>query len=156
MSAILKDLFDTSEDFGHRRTLLISIHENYAELILSGQKNVELRRRFDPNTAGCRMLIYATLPTAAIIGSIQIEAVNRLPIAEIWARHGSRASIPEPDFYRYFSGTDWGCAIMLEQPKRFATPISLEVMREKYGLNAPQSYIILRDSHSDLIRHEQS
>ena len=138
-----------------KRTLLVSIHDRYAELILSGKKSVELRRRFGPHAAGSRMLIYATLPTAAVVGHIKIEEVDRLPVAEIWVRHGRRALISNGDFSRYFDGTDQGCAIMLAQPTRFATPIPLGEMRLTHGLNAPQSYIVLREAHRDLIEHEQ-
>lgn len=133
----------------------MSIHTRYAELILAGTKRVELRRRFDAYAAGSRMLIYATLPTAAVIGHARIDQVHRLPIEDIWRRHGDRASISSDDFDRYFEGVRDGCAVLLSDPKRFASPVPLEHMRAAHGLSPPQSYIFLRDSHRALIQHEQ-
>lgn len=137
------------------RTLLISIHSKYADLILSGTKRVELRRRFDANSAGSRMLIYATLPTAAVVGHVCIERVERLAVRDIWQRHGRNASISAADFGRYFDGIKNGCALVLSHPIRFMTPVPLDSMRTKLGLAPPQSYIFLRDDHRDLIEHEQ-
>jgi predicted transcriptional regulator len=137
------------------RTLLISIHSHYAQLILSGTKRVELRRRFDPDATGGRMLIYATLPTAAVIGHTRIERVEWLCIEDIWQRHASHASIPAAEFDRYFNGAERGFAILLADPKRYSTPISLDDMRSRHGLSAPQSYVFLREAHRELIEHEQ-
>lgn len=138
-----------------RPTLLFSIHSYYAELILEGKKDVELRRRFGPYGSGCRMLIYATQPVAAVVGFAHIENVARVPIAQLWSRYGKRASITKADFMRYFDGVDEGCAISLERPMRYAAPVRLDEMRSTHGLNAPQSYIVLREAHRDLIDHEQ-
>ncbi|SFL80002.1 hypothetical protein [Methylorubrum salsuginis] len=101
------------------------------------------------------MLIYATQPIAAVVGYTQIENVDRLPIVELWNRYGERASITKVDFMRYFDGVDEGCAILLTRPKRYAAPIRLDEMRSTHGLNAPQSYVVLREAHRDLIDHEQ-
>lgn len=138
------------------RTLLVSIHGKYAELIMTGVKRVELRRRFDLDAAGSRMFIYATLPTAAVVGHARIERVDRLAVRDIWSRHGSSASISVDEFERYFDGVENGCAVLLSEPKRFATPIPLDQMRRMHGLTPPQSYIFLRDNHRDLIEHEQN
>jgi predicted transcriptional regulator len=137
------------------RTLLVSIHSHYAELILDGTKTVELRRRFDPATVGSRMLIYATLPTAAVIGHTLIDNVECLFVEDIWEQHSSRVSVSANAFSRYFTGIDKGFAIHIADPKRYSTPIPLRDMQGKHGLRAPQSYIFLRDIHRELIEHEQ-
>lgn len=137
------------------RTLLVSIHNHYARLILSGEKSVELRRRFDPSASGSRMLIYATQPTAAIIGHVDIKKVDILPVDELWQRHGASAVISVDDFKLYYAGTDTGCALLLGNPTTYREPVPLKELREEYGLNAPQSYLVLREVHRDLIQHEQ-
>ena len=137
------------------RNLLVSIHSHFAELILTGVKSVELRRRFDPTAVGGRMLIYATSPTAAVIGYTRIEEVEWLPVDAIWARYNSHAAISFPNFRRYFEGADKGFAIHVAEPTRYINPISLTDMRNKHGLRAPQSYMLLRDIHRELIEHEQ-
>lgn len=137
------------------RTLLVSIHNHYARLILSGEKSVELRRRFDASASGSRMLIYATQPTAAIIGHVDIKEVDILPVDELWLRHGASAAISVDDFKHYYAGTETGCALLLSNPTTYRDPVPLKELREEYGLNAPQSYLVLREAHRDLIEHEQ-
>ena len=138
------------------RTLLISIHNHYAELILAGKKSVELRRRFDASAAGSRMLIYATQPTAAVIGHVDIEKIDVLPVDELWQLHGASAVISAADFRLYYDGTDTGCALLLTNPTTYQSPVPLKNLREEYGLNAPQSYLVLKEAHRDLIEHEQN
>ena len=137
------------------RTLLVSIHNHYARLILAGKKSVELRRRFDASAAGSRMLIYATQPTAAVIGHVDIEKMDVLPVDELWQQHGESAVISTEDFKLYYDGADTGCALLLSNPTTYQSPVPLKNLREEYGLNAPQSYLVLKEAHRDLIEHEQ-
>lgn len=137
------------------RSVLVSIHARYAELILGGHKSVELRRRFDVSAAGSTLIIYATLPTAAVVGSAVVGAVERLPLRELWDRHGPRTAVSAGDFARYFDGTEEGCALLLSRPTRYERPIPLAELRTRHGINAPQSYVYLGDAHRDLVRHEQ-
>jgi len=137
------------------KALLVSIHSRYARLILSGEKRVELRRRFDSEAAGSRMLIYATSPTAAVIGHVVIDHVECLSTDEIWHRYGKDAAISAEDFRSYFAGVEGGCAVVLSSPKTYKEPVPLHDLRRTHGLTAPQSYIFLRDAHRELIEHEQ-
>jgi predicted transcriptional regulator len=139
-----------------KRTLLISIHSHYANLILSGRKRVELRRRFDVGAAGSRMLIYATSPTAAVVGYVRIDDVECLATNEIWNRYGEVARISAEDFQNYYAGAQRGCAVLISNPVCFSNPIPLRQLRNEHGISAPQSYIILRDAHRELIEHEQN
>lgn len=135
--------------------MLISIHSHYARLILSGEKRVELRRRFDSAAGGNRMLIYATLPTAAVVGHVVIDNVECLSTDEIWRRYSKDAAISAEDFRNYFTGVENGCAVLLSNPKTYKEPVPLHDLRSTHGLTAPQSYIFLRDAHRKLIEHEQ-
>jgi predicted transcriptional regulator len=137
------------------KALLVSIHSQYARLILSGEKRVELRRRFDSEAGGSRMLIYATSPTAAVVGHVLIDDVECLSTDEIWQRYGKDAAISADDFRSYFAGVEDGCAVLLSNPTTYKEPVPLQALRDTHGLTAPQSYIFLRDAHRELIEHEQ-
>jgi len=138
------------------RTLLVSIHSHYAELILDGVKQVELRRRFDIGATGSRLLIYATLPTAAVVGHARIERIECLNVLEIWQKYGAAASIGEDAFSKYFDGVETGCVLFLEKAKRFSKPVPLAEMRLHHRITPPQSYVFLKDEvHRALIEHEQ-
>ena len=59
------------------RDVLFSIRPAHAEKILTGNKTVELRRRFaSAVTPGTLALIYSTSPTSALTGSAKIKAVQ--------------------------------------------------------------------------------
>lgn len=137
------------------RAMLISIHPRYAQLILSGEKRVELRRRFNSHAVGNRMLIYATLPEAAVVGHVLIEDVQTASVNEIWQSHGKNAMISAEDFAEYFAEIFTGSAVILRNPVKYERPISLEELRSSYGIRAPQSYIYLNESHRELIEHER-
>jgi predicted transcriptional regulator len=58
---------DAIPDF--TRDLLVSLHPRHASNILSGEKTVELRRRFpERHMRGALALIYSTSPVQAIVG----------------------------------------------------------------------------------------
>jgi predicted transcriptional regulator len=52
---------------------LISIRPGYANAILDGTKTIELRRRVPELVSGTRLWIYATRPTAAVVGVAPIH-----------------------------------------------------------------------------------
>ena len=137
------------------RAMLISIHARYAHLILSGEKRVELRRRFSSHAVGNRMLIYATLPAAAVVGHVLIDDVQTASVREIWQAYGKNAVISAEDFDAYFAGLRTGNAVLLRDPVKYEQPIPLDDLRKSYGLRAPQSYIYLNEAHRDLIEHER-
>lgn len=137
-----------------QRYLLLSIHPQYAELILSGAKRVELRRRIDAKIAGCNMLIYATLPVGAVVGRAVIDGVCRLPIHQLWAEFGSSAAVPREDFFSYYSGLTHGYAVELSRVYSYRSPIALADLRRIHGMSPPQSYRFLDPGHS-LAHHER-
>ena len=111
------------QEIGGHRYLLLSIHPQYAELILSGAKRVELRRRMDTKIAGCQMLIYATLPVGAVIGRAVVDRVRLLPIQELWSEFGSSSAVPHADFFSYYSGLTHGYAVELGGVSRYRSPV---------------------------------
>ena len=69
------------------RDLLVSLHPRHASNILSGEKTVELRRRFpEQHIRGALALIYSTTPVQAIVGVARIKHVAQpvqAPLAEL-------------------------------------------------------------------------
>src|ERR1700730_15537250 len=102
-----------------RRDVLVSIRPFYASKILDGHKSVELRRRFPEfNSVGATALIYSSSPVSAVVGCARIKEVRKLPISEIWRRHGVAACISKDDFDAYFADGKHGFAIVLGSIKR--------------------------------------
>ena len=107
---------------------IISIRPEFAHAILAGIKTVELRRRLPTVAAGTRLWIYATRPTAAIVGFVTIKHVNKSRPAAIWRAYRSKTGVDHAAFKAYFNGADRGVAIELGNARR-AGPISLAQLR---------------------------
>ena len=118
------------------KTILISIHPEYAERILTGEKTYELRRRL-PLEKPERMVIYATAPISAVVGTAEVTDTIDLPLTELWKRVRKSAFVTLDEFHEYFRPHDRGKAFVLRNPVRFPSPIPIT----EYGLKrAPQSW----------------
>lgn len=130
------------EPFRPQRDVVLSIKPQYSDKILQGRKTVELRRRFPVSApSGTVAYIYATTPVRAMVGAAEIKEVLKLPVDQIWAEFEDSALIDRTDFDNYFKGVDFGYALMFEDVKSFSRPIPLDELRERFGFEAPQSYL---------------
>ncbi|MBF0306825.1 MAG: ASCH domain-containing protein [Alphaproteobacteria bacterium] len=138
-----------------KRDVLVSIRPIYASKILSGDKTVELRRKFPEAAIGATALIYATSPVQAIVGYARIKDILRLPIARIWREHGAAACIEQPDFDAYFDGMEFGFAVLLEGVQVLERPVNARVLRDEFGIVPPQSFRYLDEGYAALLSNEQ-
>ena len=104
---------------------------------------------------GAILLIYSTSPTQAIVGSATIRCVVRLPLAELWERHGAAACINRETFEGYFSGLDEGYAILLQDVKPFVRQVTAAALKAEFGFTPPQSFMYLRQEYYPLLSHER-
>jgi predicted transcriptional regulator len=117
---------------------IISIRPNFAEAIMSGQKTVELRRKIPSIPVGTRLWIYATRPTAAVVGSAVVEVIDRGTPQAVWDTYSDRIGINRCDFDHYFDGTNEAIGILLRMIKR-VQPVHIEQLRVwKEGFHPPQ------------------
>ncbi|MCM2505500.1 helix-turn-helix domain-containing protein [Aureimonas altamirensis] len=135
----------TDDSFKPQRDVVISIKPIYSEKILAGQKTVELRRRFPvsaPN--GVIAYIYSSSPVKAIVGTVAIRDVLRLPIEQIWAEFESTAFIERPHFEKYFEGLAHGYALLFDEVRSFSRPLPLHELRQNFGFEPPQSFLYVK------------
>ncbi len=90
---------------------LISIHPEYAEKILSGEKKLEFRRRW-----ACRpvvtLYIYATAPVRRIVGFARVEQVTMGSRTYLWQLSKEKAGgISRRKLFAYLDGMKKGVAI---------------------------------------------
>lgn len=117
---------------------IISIHPNFANAILAGTKTVELRRRIPPIEVGTRLWIYATRPTAAIVGSAIVSAILRDTPDAVWKSVSNKAALERVEFDHYFDGTNVAIGITLCTVKR-VSHIGIERLRKwRSGFHPPQ------------------
>jgi predicted transcriptional regulator len=128
-------------------TLLISLHPRHAQNILSGKKIIELRKkgvREDRyGTTFDHILIYETLPTAAIIGVCEAGEILYKDAQTFSKNYQSSLCLNSREIWDYL-GDRMGYGIRIKNPKKI-TPIPLSKMRE-VGILPPQGYRYLADA----------
>ncbi|NUB12095.1 helix-turn-helix domain-containing protein [Azospirillum brasilense] len=144
-------------DDNQTRDIVLSIKPNYSEKILQGKKTIELRRRFPISVSqGSTAYIYSTSPDMALVGSVRIDGIERLPLKILWRKHGKSASIRKPDFDKNFSELEEGFALKLSEAHRFARPLSLLELKERFDFKAPQSFLYAKPNLQKALRHEHT
>lgn len=130
---------------------IISIRPEYAALIASGEKTVELRRRVPAVAAGTRLWIYATLPLGAVIGTALVHKVVRGAPTTIWNDWREEANVTRAVYREYFSGAAEAVALVLRDG-RHVGPISLSDLRLSWGeFHPPQVMSLLTASESQVL-----
>jgi predicted transcriptional regulator len=117
--------------------VLISIHPEYAEAILSGRKKVELRRV--PVREQFQFLaLYATAPMKAIVGFCRVrETVSASP-SWLWEHYGSVSGVTRRVFREYFRGCRTGYVFVIAETARCEPPLPLANLG--VPARAPQSF----------------
>lgn len=132
---------------------IISIHPVHAEAILAGTKTIELRRRIPKLPSGTRLWIYATRPTAAVVGVATITDVARAHPKTIWRRHRNGAGVDHVSFKEYFNGSQEAVAIILTAVKRI-TPVTIRQLRNiRDHFHPPQVLTVLTTVEAKALRN---
>lgn len=133
---------------------VLSIRPTYVQRILTGDKTVELRRRFPAlRLPGQLALIYSTSPTQAIVSAVRLAAAEVLSVASLWRRYGQAAAVTRDEFDTYFAGVESGCALQLRDVVRFEKPIHLTELMRRFEFSPPQSYCYWKASLQELTTH---
>ena len=123
------------------RVLFLSLRPAYADLILSGEKTVELRRHRPRTLPGTLILVYASSPARRVVGTCIIDHIGIDTPLEIWRLYGPSTGLDHERFADYFNGIEQGVAIRVKKPQRLAAPVSLEALRAQIpAFMPPQSF----------------
>lgn len=120
-----------------RDSILISIHPEFVDKILSGEKRFEFRRKV-PTTELRRMVIYATSPVMKVVAVAEVKSVVSESPDRLWRSTRQSAGITKEYFQQYFDGRDIGHAIELGHIRKLKAPKSLSAIST--SVVAPQSY----------------
>jgi len=138
------------------RALFLSLKPAYAELVLSGEKTVELRRIRPRAAPGTLVVVYASTPVRAVVGTCIVEAIGSEAPAVIWNLHGQRTGVCRSEFNTYFYGRTIAVAITVGRPHRLERPISLDAVRQGLDCFAPpQSFRYLTPVQAMVLVPEQ-
>lgn len=122
--------------------LFFSIKPRFATEIIEGRKTVELRRT-RPRGArnGSLVVVYASSPMRAVIGTCEVDRVVIACPETLWDEVADRAGLSREEYDAYFAGADEAVAIFVRSPDRAGTPYSLAAMRRECpSFQPPQAF----------------
>jgi predicted transcriptional regulator len=120
--------------------MLLSVRPRFAESILAGTKRAEIRRQRPRIRPGTPVIIYATMPLGAVIGTANIDRVCEGTPTELWDRYHPEVGVSQEEFDQYLSGTSTAYLLLLSGARRLGTPLTLDDMRESADFQPPRSY----------------
>lgn len=113
----------------------------YATKILCGEKTIELRKSRPNIKIGHFILIYATLPTKAVIGFGKIKNIFSTTPYDMWEKHKESLGINKADFDNYFTDCKRAIGIEISSVCTFKNPILLQEIKKSYPkFSPPQTY----------------
>ena len=124
----------------HDRALLLSVRPQFASSILDGTKTAEIRRQRPAVDPGTLVIIYATKPIGAIVGTARISGISHGDPAEMWEQHQARTGITRAEFDVYLCGAETAYVLMLENVQQLEPLLTLEQIRAITKFQPPQSY----------------
>jgi predicted transcriptional regulator len=128
------------------KTFVLSVRPVYVERILSGEKTVELRRRFPNLSNSCRVLLYSTSPVQAIVCRAELKEVSHHSLHSLWKHFSDAIGVTRQEFNAYFAGVDNGYALRLSKVRALAQPLHLSDLARDYAFHPPQSYCYWKTS----------
>jgi predicted transcriptional regulator len=142
----------------HDRALLLSVRPRFAESILAGAKSAEIRRQRPAVHPGTLVIIYATRPVGAIVGTARIAGISQGSPDEMWELHHARAGITRLEFDEYLSGAKIAYLLLLRKVQRLEPLLPLEQIRTETAFQPPQGYRYVTQSmlHTLVNTHPKS
>ncbi|ACV79052.1 ASCH domain-containing protein [Nakamurella multipartita] len=128
----------TSPELG--RIMLISVHPRHVERILDGTKTVELRRTKPAIDPGQPAVIYATMPSGALVATCRIAAVEVSAPSRLWRTVGSAAQVSRAEFDRYYCNSTIAVALHLNDVRPLSDPVTLGQLRARSRFHPPQTW----------------
>lgn len=125
----------------HERPLILSLKPNYADLVFSGLKKAELRRRLSAQIANRDVFIYVSSPVKQLRGGFRVGQVWSGTPEDVWKMVSNGAGVSRSVFDDYYEGTKVAHALEILDVWEYAKPRSLDSLRESAnGFVVPQSY----------------
>lgn len=119
--------------------IMMSIHPEFVDKILSGEKKYEFRKTI-PRRDVDKIIIYSTSPIKKILAEVEVLGiVSKKPII-IWQLTSKYSGIEEAYFFKYFKDRPLAHAFVLGQVTVYNEPLSLIELGYSH---APQSFVYI-------------
>lgn len=136
--------------------LFIAVKPEYANRLISGEKDIELRKTKPHIQAGDYAIIYASAPAKVVLGYGKIKSIILCSPQEMWTNFSTRLGINEQDYLMYYKNSNRSVGIEFEMIKPI-NPISLvELRRVDPNFHPPQiyRYVTNEEIHKVLMKNE--
>jgi predicted transcriptional regulator len=145
---------DANRPSERSRVVLMSIKPEFWVSIAAGTKRFELRRRPPRVETRTLVVVYASAPTKALVGTFRIGALHAGPVTEIWNRFGTHFGIDNKRYREYFSGLASAWAIEIAEPTTFPSVTLSDLRLRVPGFRPPQSFMYWHRKHAAACRDE--
>lgn len=120
--------------------LFIAVKPEYANKLISGKKDIELRKMKPNVQPGDYVIIYASAPVKAVLGFGKVKTIIECTPKCLWERYSNRLGINEQSYFTYYDGYHKAIGIEFEMIKS-VMPIGLkELRRVDPNFQPPQIY----------------
>lgn len=124
----------------HQRTLLLSLRPRFATAILDGTKNIEIRRRPVNAAPGTQVILYASSPQMAVVGTARLGATTVCPPEDGWRQFHEQFGLNRDEYDIYLGGAANAYLLHLTTVNRLNEPLPLHHLREQAPFRPPQSF----------------
>jgi predicted transcriptional regulator len=133
----------SSGGFSFENKVLLSMHSKYAELVFSGIKKVEIRRKFPRRWNGRQAVVYGTQPLGSLMGELTLTKIVPGTPSQIWEQFGADAGCTFEEYSAYVGDCCEVFAILLSDLKPYLAPVGIAQIAHliKEDLHPPQSFI---------------
>ena len=122
--------------------ILLSIHPEYVDQILSKKKRFEFRKIAPKNfSKDLRIAIYSTRPVCKIVAFVDIRKIHSGAPSTLWRRTSKYAGIDKRSYDNYFKGCKGAFVFEISRVHKLVKPLTLK--GAGYNSNAPQSFSYL-------------
>lgn len=118
--------------------VIMSIKPQYAQAIITGEKQIELRKRIPKVGAGDIIVFYESLPIQRVTFYCVVEEIVSMSPKKLWETYSNRLGITKKEYDKYFYQKTIAYGIKLQTPQVFATQKKIGDISEE--LLIPQSY----------------
>lgn len=122
------------------RVLLLSLRPRFACSILEGAKNAELRRRPINAVPGTQVILYASSPVMAVVGTARLSDIQVLNKETAWRRHREGLALDRAEYLAYLDGVNRAHVLVLENVNALNEPLYLDDLRRNAVFRPPQSF----------------
>ena len=121
------------------QTYLISVHPRWASafFLSHNPKTIELRKgSFGASLKpGDNIAIYATIPTAELLGIVRVVKRESLTVDRLWwaSEQGKLARVSRAQFDDYYANQSSGVGVWVGTAELLPSPIALPRLRQNWG-----------------------